>query len=343
MRFLHTSDWHIGASKFLPDFLERQADAIDQIYRIAEERGIKVVVVAGDLFDTADPSAEERDLLKTKLLQYDAAGFTTLVINGNHDHKNMTGRTALRYLGILTDHEKFQRSVVTERTAYYQYEDTIFILLCHEPKQFKRDCQQAIEDVRTTSIQLDYKHIVLVCHETLRGAISDTNYRLKDGEDVPPLESGESYDAAGDITYVAVGDIHMKQRMGPRTFYCGAPLQVKFGDQPDKGVLIVDTDDPDNPVFVPVESKKLVKVTDIEHIPDNAYVKLAVSKLEGLGSGLPGNVVRAELSKAVITGTLQMDLSLHETWLDSVAQNLDEEQMVIAQEEIADILSTIDC
>jgi len=342
MKFLHTSDWHIGGSKFLPDFLQRQSDMIDQVYEIAESNGVKVVVVAGDLFDAAEPDGEERDLLKTKLLQYDAAGFTTLLINGNHDQISMTGRTAIRYLSILSDHEKFHNSIVTESTKYHQVDDTVFILLCHEPKQFKRDYMKAISDLRDASVKPEYKHVILVCHETIKGAISDTNYRITTGDDVPLTDHGSEIEPL-DITYIALGDIHQKQRMAPRTYYCGAPLQVKFGDKDKKGVLIVDTDDPDNPKFVPVKSKPLLKVTSLDNIPEDAYVKLVVSKLDGIGAKLPDSVIKQELDKTTIISELNMELGLHQAWLEMVSSNLDEDQIVIARVEIASIVNSIEC
>ena len=86
--------------------------------------------------------------------------------------------------------------------------------------------------------------IVAVSHEAVTGATTDRNIHIKKSDQitlVPDLGP----------TYWALGDIHMPQQMLPNAFYCGAPYQVDFGESADqKGVLLVDTDDPEHPVSV---------------------------------------------------------------------------------------------
>lgn len=342
MRFIHTSDWHIGASKFIPDNLERQAEAIDQIFAIAKDRNITTVVVAGDIFDTDQPSREERDLAQRKLIGYDNAGFNILVIPGNHDMSDMTGYTAIHYLHLLYEGGKFLNSTITEKTTYRIIDDTLFILLCHTPRHFKADCLASVEGVLSASIKPKYKKVVLVAHETIKGSLTDTNFRLKGGE-AAPLDYGEEIQS-DEITYVALGDIHIKQKMGPRTYYCGAPLQVKFGDQWPKGVFIVDTDDPDNPEFVPVASKRMVKVTDVDNIPEDCYVKLITNKIDSSGLNLPANVIKSQFVKAEMDPLLEVnnEITLHQQVLTELTKNIpDAVDLALAKRELEDIFQKI--
>ena len=91
MRFLHTADWHIGAGRsYIPGSLERTMGVIDDIYALALLEDISVVVVAGDVFDSPNLLAEEKRALARKIMAYDAAGISTLMIPGNHDAETAT-------------------------------------------------------------------------------------------------------------------------------------------------------------------------------------------------------------------------------------------------------------
>lgn len=86
MKILHTADWHIGAKT---DDLDRSVEiknALDEIVRIAKEKKVDMVLVAGDVYDTLVPSAESENLLYNTLSQLSNNGDTAVVaIAGNHD------------------------------------------------------------------------------------------------------------------------------------------------------------------------------------------------------------------------------------------------------------------
>ena len=57
MRILHTSDWHVGVTLKGRARLDEQRAVFGQIVDIAREEGVDLVIVAGDLYDTASPSS----------------------------------------------------------------------------------------------------------------------------------------------------------------------------------------------------------------------------------------------------------------------------------------------
>jgi len=86
MRILHTSDWHLG--KRLEDFsrLEEQQAVLQEICEIAELEEIDAVLIAGDLFDTFNPSTEAVDLFYKTLKRLSNNGRRPVIaIAGNHD------------------------------------------------------------------------------------------------------------------------------------------------------------------------------------------------------------------------------------------------------------------
>lgn len=86
MKVLHTADWHLG--KKLDSFsrLEEQMEVMDEICSIADEQNVDMVIVAGDLFDTFNPSAEAQDLFYKTLHRLSKGGQRIVfTIAGNHD------------------------------------------------------------------------------------------------------------------------------------------------------------------------------------------------------------------------------------------------------------------
>lgn len=343
MLFLHTADWHLGASSFLGTDHERQLQVVDRIIDLAIDRGIQIVCVSGDVFDTNEPDPIAKEAFLQRVLSYDRMGIRLLVIRGNHD-TSTTDRSAIRYLAHMTDYGVFKHSVFAERTQYVRVDDTIFILLNHRPRFFKEDIEDAIQALHRGSLAVSCKHTVLVAHECIQGALSDTNYRMR-GEDIP-VSIGEHVPETT-CTYVALGDIHQKQRMAPRAFYPGSPLQVKFGDTWPKGVLIVDTDDPDNPEFVPILSKRLVKIVAdgdiLPVIPEDAFVKLVASVAQANAAQEAGvltpDVVKYETTKETVAIEYTQQLDLQGKVLAGLEQMLQAEELELGKREAVALFS----
>ena len=86
MRFLHTSDWHLGRLFHGVHLTEDQAYVLEQLVVLAKEAKVDAVLVAGDIYDRAVPPAEAVELLNEVLqkLVLECA-LPTVLIAGNHD------------------------------------------------------------------------------------------------------------------------------------------------------------------------------------------------------------------------------------------------------------------
>ena len=58
MRLLHTSDWHIGRSLHGTDLLAEQEEVLGGLAEVVAAESVDVVLVAGDVYDRAVPSAD---------------------------------------------------------------------------------------------------------------------------------------------------------------------------------------------------------------------------------------------------------------------------------------------
>lgn len=86
-RILHSADWHLGARFHDRDRAADEEDAIDQVVGLCREHQVDAVILAGDLFDTANPgAAEQRRYYRALLSLVEEGGVGTVVaLAGNHD------------------------------------------------------------------------------------------------------------------------------------------------------------------------------------------------------------------------------------------------------------------
>lgn len=86
LKILHTADWHLG--KRLQEFsrIEEQKLVLQEICDIADREGVDLVLLAGDIFDSFNPSHEAVELLFKILRKLSKNGERPVIaISGNHD------------------------------------------------------------------------------------------------------------------------------------------------------------------------------------------------------------------------------------------------------------------
>lgn len=91
MRFLHTSDWHLGRSLHRTDLRDAQSRFLDHLVETAREHQVDAVLVAGDIYDRAVPSVDAVALCEDALVRLRNTGARVIVISGNHDSARRLG------------------------------------------------------------------------------------------------------------------------------------------------------------------------------------------------------------------------------------------------------------
>ena len=87
MRLLHTADWHLGRSLEGRSRRPEQEQMVDEICALADAEDVHLVIIAGDVFDSANPPAFAEELFYDALDRLSADGKRgVLVIAGNHDN-----------------------------------------------------------------------------------------------------------------------------------------------------------------------------------------------------------------------------------------------------------------
>ncbi len=86
LRVLHTADWHLGKRLGRFERLEEQRRALEALLQHADRERADIVLIAGDVFDSANPSAEAQALFYDVLHELARGGERpVVVIAGNHD------------------------------------------------------------------------------------------------------------------------------------------------------------------------------------------------------------------------------------------------------------------
>lgn len=239
MKFAHTADWHLGANRRgrrrVPNYLRRQTDGILAVFQSAREHGLDLVVVAGDLFDSKTVEPRELNACATLLMQQERLGMTILVVRGNHDEYS-TGQTYLSLLASMCKQKKLRSTyVVHDKPRLITVKGQKFAVIPGFSSDFNAEVDALLRKTK--------ERVVVVGHELFRGSVTDDGTTLRKGAKLADRRQ---------VSYYAFGDLHIAQRVPgcKRAWYCGSPITHRFSDHPEKGYLIADTENPENPEFV---------------------------------------------------------------------------------------------
>ena len=86
MRILHTSDWHVGKVLKGRTRHEEHIRVLAQVVDIARTEQPDLVIVAGDLYDTAAPTPDSTRVVTRALTALRQTGAQVVAIGGNHDN-----------------------------------------------------------------------------------------------------------------------------------------------------------------------------------------------------------------------------------------------------------------
>lgn len=87
IRILHTADWHIGQTLRGFSREHEHRKVFERLEEIVVERNVDALVIAGDVFDSQNPSGEAQQLLYNTLVRLSRAHprMTMVIVAGNHD------------------------------------------------------------------------------------------------------------------------------------------------------------------------------------------------------------------------------------------------------------------
>jgi exonuclease SbcD len=274
MRFLHTSDWHLGRSLHRADLRDAQAGFLDHLVETARAEKVDAVLIAGDVYDRAIPPVDAVSLYEDALKRLRASGARVVLISGNHDSARRLGvnaalvdaagvylrtRPAALAEPVLLSDEHGQVAVygipylepavalpdaAQEGTA--QHETTQHETTQHETTQHERShagvLGDAVARIRAHRAAHGRGRSVVLAHAWVAGGANDEErsqaaQRSRSDSERDISVGGIGYVPASlfdGFSYVALGHLHGRQTLAEHIRYSGSPLPYSFSERDHK-------------------------------------------------------------------------------------------------------------
>jgi exonuclease SbcD len=265
MRFLHTSDWHLGRSLHRADLREAQAAFLDHLVETARAERVDAVLVAGDVYDRAIAPVDSVALCEDVLARLRGTGARVILISGNHD-------SALR-LGVnsaLIDtagvHLRTNRARLAEPVVLTDEHGPVAVYgvpylepalglpdetSAAEPGPGEEPPRQrshatvlgeAAARIRADAAARGMNRTVVMAHAWVAAGGTDDERRDAAARQQSSSERDISVGGIGYVpaalfdgfSYVALGHLHGQQTLADHLRYSGSPLPYSFSEKNHK-------------------------------------------------------------------------------------------------------------
>lgn len=264
MKFLHTSDWHLGRQFHNVSLIDDQRVVLDQMVEYMAQHPVDALVIAGDIYDRSVPPTAAIELLNETLNRVcQELNTPVILIPGNHDGAQRLGFGSAHMKGaglhIISDFQQMLEPVVLSsdqagEVAFYGMPfndpETVRHYFNHtfqqqdeatpeaqKPIATHDDAHAALVGLITPHLNSSQRH-VLISHCFVDGAIESESER--------PLSIGGSdrvsHEHFVDFDYVALGHLHQPQKKGEDYIrYSGSLMKYSFSEQHQKkGMTLVE-------------------------------------------------------------------------------------------------------
>ena len=262
MKFFHLSDLHIGLKLFNRDLIEDQQYVLRQIIEIAIKEQPDAIVIAGDIYDKAIPSAEAVAVFDEFIVNVTTSVPDTVImmISGNHDSaprvnvfRSVLSKQKIYMIGIAPQQPDDHIEKVTMQDAYGAV--NFYLLPFVKPSMVK-----SVVGTDENGNNLSYHETVhkLIEREAIdsseRNVLVSHQFYLPKDTDADSIERMDSEirtvgnidEVSADILhkfdYAALGHFHKPMKVGSEYYrYCGTPLACSVSEAgQQKGIVVVE-------------------------------------------------------------------------------------------------------
>jgi exonuclease SbcD len=269
MKILHTSDWHAGKGLRGRSRAEEHRAVLAEIATLARVEEVDVVLVTGDLFDTASPTPEAEQLVWRALLDLAGTGAAVVALAGNHDHparfeaaRAVAGRAGITLVGQARRPDDGGIVEVTARSG--ERAQVAVLPFCSQRHVVRAAHLMGCDAAANAQVYarwmadlmaglcagFDPQAVnILAAHLAARGGMKgggERDAQLTEAYWVDPA------DFPGGAHYVALGHLHRTQSLPSvvPAWYSGSPLQLDFGETENQPSVLVVEAEPGTPAAV---------------------------------------------------------------------------------------------
>ncbi|HET6612764.1 MAG TPA: exonuclease SbcCD subunit D C-terminal domain-containing protein [Kofleriaceae bacterium] len=310
MQILHTADWHLGHTLHGLSRHREHGAFLGWLERVIDAEAIDALIIAGDVFDAANPPASAQNLWFDFLARigHRDRHLDVVVIAGNHDSaarltapEPLLDRLGVRVIGRVARHGDGrlddERMIVPLSDATGE----IGAWLCAVPFLRPADLPRAPQEVDPLiwGVGEVYREVIdlargrqqpgqalVACgHLYMVGtAVSHLSERriLGGNQHALPIDLFPD-----DVAYVALGHLHKAQRVGGRDHvrYAGSPIPLSMGEAGYRHQVCVVT--LEGEAFAGVKSVPVPRTIDVVRVPAHGALPLAeaMDRLTALEAG----------------------------------------------------------
>lgn len=275
MRFIHTSDWHLGQIFNEYDRSPEHGMFLGELVSIVGEEQPDALLVSGDIFHNSLPSAQSQKMFTDAVLALRQAcpRMKIVITAGNHDggarleaDRNLWKKLGVTVIGglsrrdghaVLEDHiveipsssgEALAGYVVAVPYVFRQNypqspyadevsDDNAISSALSRQKAFYLDLLSHVRALQEKKCPGEASPVVLMAHLAVAGCDIKGHDEPLGGMDYTPSDVfPEGYD------YLALGHIHHPQtlRMKPYARYSGSPIPMSFDEDYQHSVSLVE-------------------------------------------------------------------------------------------------------
>lgn len=278
MKIIHLSDLHLGKKLNGFSLMEDQMYIHQQILQIAKNEQVEAVIIAGDIFDKANPSAAAVQLFDDFLNSWAELNLPIFVISGNHDSAERIafGCQLFKHSNVYIS--PVYSGVLAPIILEDKYGTVNFYLLPFIKPASVRPFFPEIEiDSYNKAVEVALSNLnlaknqrnILIAHQFVTGAYCCESEEINIGG----LDNIDA-NLFHDFDYVALGHIHTPQSILKDTIrYCGTALKYSFSESEQiKTVTIVDIADKGN---ITITTHELTPLRDMRKLK-GTYAELTL-------------------------------------------------------------------
>lgn len=252
-KVLHTSDWHLGATLYGRERRDDQQYMLRQLADIVAGEQPHAVIVSGDIFDTATPSAAATRMLDEALMDIVRAGrdgMAVILASGNHDSpsRHVSHSAVYRTIGVHTvgstlitadaDIDRLAHDLIIPVGDRGYVVVVPYVNARNMPPDFFRRLLDIVGNSNKKNLP-----VVLMAHLTIANS-RHTGHDNSTDTIVGGIESTDIAELGSGYDYLALGHIHCPQQWrtadNATARYCGTPYAVSFDEAYTHSVTIVE-------------------------------------------------------------------------------------------------------